>query len=172
MGAILNPALLTSLSQEWRTPQEFLKIVREFDDIALDPATTVDNPTGAARGLTRELNGLRHNWAPLAAGGLTFVNPPFGRALNDWAYKFARDGEVTELITLTPARTDTKWFQNYMVQANTLFFLRGRMRFHHQQPDGSWAAGDAAPFPCLVSYWGKRRQKFINVFSPLGGWIP
>jgi hypothetical protein len=110
------------------------------------------------------------NWAPMAKGGLTFVNPPYGRALATWAAKFARDGEVTELMTLTPARTDTRWFQDHMTKAAFRCFLRGRLKFHQHQPDGSWAPGQSCPFPCMVSYWGQREARFVKIFDR-HGWI-
>jgi hypothetical protein len=161
-------AMFSSASQEWRTPPEFLKIVREFDDIALDPATSADNPTGAAQWLTSQEDGLKA-WPLRPNSGLAFCNPPYGRALQSWAYRFHQaGGKGIELITLTPARTDAKWFQNHMTTADAWCFLRGRLKFHQQTADGTWGPLAAAPFPCLVSYWGRRASKFHKVFAPHG----
>lgn len=166
----MNPVHTSSASQEWRTPPEFLDIVRKMGQIVLDPATTDANPTGADVFFTAEYTGLVPRWD---IGGLVYCNPPYGRDLVKWTEKFAIEGDRwgAELITLTPARTDTRWFQQYMIEATAHCFLRGRLRFHQQGLDGLWTAADACPFPCLVSYWGHQVELFRETFYP-HGWIP
>lgn len=72
-------ALLSSSRQDWRTPSWFLGLVREVGPIALDPATSPDNPTRAERFYTRPDCGLREPWV---RDGMAFVNPPYGPHLS------------------------------------------------------------------------------------------
>ncbi len=175
----MNPTLVSSKDMGWRTPPEFLKLVRSVSltgAIGVDPATTNDNPTDATLFFTPEQNGLVQSWGK-ANWGLTYCNPPYGRNLLAWSKKFAEEGAVgTELITLTPARTDTKWWR-YLTQAKAICFLSGRLKFHEQREDGTWGPaldkkGKPMPaaFPCAAAYWGHRADRFVDVFTPQG-WV-
>lgn len=151
---------------DWNTPDDFLDLVRQVGPIGLDPATDANNPTAAARICTggAEANGLTEYWAthPGAEHGLIYVNPPYGRALGEWAKKIAYEGScAAEIIALVPARTDTRWFAE-MTTAEAVCFWRGRLKFK--------GAKDAAPFPSAVFYWGSRPERFVEVFGPKG-WI-
>jgi phage N-6-adenine-methyltransferase len=160
----MNQALLKSEKQDWNTPPQILELVRKVGPIALDPATTNDNPTGALATMNEIGNGLAANWAYICGDrGLTFVNPPYSRALKDWAAKFAEEGRKgCELITLTPARCDTRWWR-HMTTADVICFWRGRIKFV--------GAPAPAPFPSAVCYWGKRPGKFSEVFEPFSNWM-
>ncbi len=131
-------AFLLSGRTDYVTPDWFLGLVRRVNPIALDPATSVDNPTNAARIITQVLDdelyalscGLDHPW-PIDPSGLRYVNPPYGPHLsgpvephyqhwrNDdtelrgigrgWAERIAM--ETDETIALVPARTETTWWR-------------------------------------------------------------
>jgi hypothetical protein len=165
----VNKTLMSSKKQDWQTPPEILELVRKIGPIALDPATTEDNPCEARGFLT--VSGLTSDWRnesyldPADSGtrGLIYVNPPYGRALADWATKISHEGmRGCEIISLTPARTDTKWFRK-MTTADVMCFWRGRITFV--------GAKDPAPFPSLVCYWGPKPDRFREVFGSYG-WCP
>jgi len=160
----MNPALLSSDRMDWQTPENVLALVREFagGQIALDPCTTVDNPTGALRWLTPVEDGLSALWH---GQGLAFVNPPYGRELRSWARKMQGEGRFSSraIIGLVPARTDTVWWQAHITSASAICFWRGRIRFR--------GAPASAPFPSALPYWGPNVRRFREVFGPYG-WIP
>lgn len=56
------------------------------------------------------------------------MNPPYGRATRAWVKKAS---EANALVCcLLPARTDTKWFHDYVLpKAKVVRFLRGRPKF-------------------------------------------
>lgn len=166
----MNDALLSSKNMGWRTPPSFVKLVKSFAPIVLDPATDAANPVEAETFYTPPGDGLVADWRAESMNGLVYCNPPYGRSLAAWADKFRKEGtDGCHLIALTPARTDTKWWQD-MITADVICFLRGRLRFHEQKADGSWGAADAAPFPCAVSYWGEHEEGFAKIFETYG-WI-
>ena len=82
---------LSSNRQNWRTPKWFLDLVRAVGPIALDPASSWDNPTGADAFYSRTYGrdtvpgywlgscGLSGSWD---REGLAFINPPYGRHLS------------------------------------------------------------------------------------------
>jgi phage N-6-adenine-methyltransferase len=155
----VNPALLSSVKHDWRTPDEVLSLVRRLGCIDLDPATAPDNPTGARRFYTAADNGLRQSWE---STGIVYCNPPYGRALGPWAKKMRDEGSRNEIVALLPARPDTRWFQEYVTTASALCFWRGRMTFE--------GAPAPAPFPSVLAYWGDRWPAFSKVFKGYG-WI-
>jgi hypothetical protein len=105
-----------------------------------------------------------------AAGGYilrrtAFVNPPYGRGNGPrWAEKVAEEAcNGMEIIVLVPSRTDTEAFQDYYLQADSVCFWRGRIKF---EVDGK--EQDPAPFPSAVIYFGGNVKAFREHFGPLG----
>ena len=84
------------------------------------------------------------------------MNPPYGRHIGRWvekAYQEAKSGCAT-VICLLPARTDTKWFQDYCLKSNDIRFIRGRLKF-----GGSI---NSAPFPSVVVVFSKQMKKGVE----------
>jgi phage N-6-adenine-methyltransferase len=163
MRTALN-VMTMSVKHDWKTPKKVLDLVRKMGPIILDPATSDDNPVGAAFFYTKEANGLAQDWKQ--DPGLVFCNPPYGREIKDWAAKFACEGSMNgvELIALLPARTDTKWWHNYIKKsADAYCFWEGRLAFSDSK--------DVAPFPSVLVYWGDRVELFKEIFGPYG-WCP
>jgi len=156
----------SSKAHDWRTPEEILKPVRQMagGTIGLDPCADTNNHTGALSWFDGEAhNGLTKDWL---GQGLVYANPPYGRSLIDWAAKFAFEGKsIKDLLTLTPARTDTSWWHDHMITANAICFWKGRVKFIG--PDGPM---DACPFPVALCYWGHNEMRFGEIFKPYG-WI-
>ena len=52
-----------------------------------------------------------------------FCNPPYGRAITDWVEKAYREGtkDNTIVVMLIPARTDTRYFHDFIQQLLDLF---------------------------------------------------
>ena len=61
------------------------------------------------------------------------------------------------MVGLLPARTDTRWWKEDVMQASELRFIRGRVRF------GGSAAG--APFPSVVVVWGTPKVPTISTME-------
>lgn len=129
----------------WQTPAVVLDRVRQIGPIGLDPATSDDNPTGAAHHFTTD--GLAQSWA---GHGLVYVNPPYGRTeTRQWTAKMAAEAaEGVEIVALLPARPSTIWWHTHVLTARLVAFWRGRLRFV--------GADSGAPFPSAIIYWGWR----------------
>jgi hypothetical protein len=87
-------------------------------------------------------NGLLKKWH-----GRVWCNPPYGSKTGLWLARCARHKNV---IAMTFARTETRMFFEYVWnKAVAVFFLKGRLRFHHV--DGT--IGGAAGSPnVLIAY--------------------
>lgn len=129
-------------TDEWFTPPElFAALNIGFD---LDPAAP---PGGvpwipAERHFSKADDGLTQPWA-----GRIWLNPPYGRETGRWLARLAehRDG-----IALVFARTETRWFQQYVPAATAVCYIAGRLSF--VRPDGT--RGDSAGAPSLLIAYG------------------
>jgi len=156
----MNGALLSSREMGWQTPDSILSLVRAVSPIGLDPATTRENPAGAATWFyPPAFDGLIQAWA---GHGLAYVNPPYGRALPRWIEKCKTESlsPGARIIALVPSRTDTRWWHEGALSARSVCFVRGRIKFV--------GAPSAAPFPSAFLYWGDGHERFREVFSTIG----
>ncbi len=132
--------MFSSKTGEWATPQEFFdKLNWRFGPFDLDPCADIHN-TKCANFYTEAENGLSKDWS----GHTAFVNPPYGRGIDKWiekGYNTAMDGK-SKVVMLIPARTDTKYWHNYVMKASEVYFVKGRLKFGGNV--------NSAPFPSAV----------------------
>ena len=153
----MNPALLSSKNMCWCTPQDFFDKLNEEFRFVLDPAAT-EKTAKCPLYYTPETDGLSQSWN---RGGAVFCNPPYGSEIGKWvkkAYDEAQKGQT--IVLLLPARTDTKYFHDYIYGKAEIRFLRGRIRF----TDEDGRASDPAPFPSMIVIYKMKGQcKMISL---------
>jgi len=79
------------------------------------------------------------------------MNPPYGREIGKWvkkAYLESLEGNLT--VCLLPCRTDTKYWHDYILKADVIYFIKGRLKFiqNGKIPRCS------APFPSCIVIFG------------------
>ena len=131
--------MFSSKTDLWETPQDlFDKLNNEFQ-FTLDVCATPENAK-CDKFYTKEQDGLKHPWK-----GTVWCNPPYGRGIGQWVRRalFASVSGST-VVMLLPARTDTKWFHDYIYKRNNveIRFIRGRLKFGGSK--------NSAPFPSMV----------------------
>jgi phage N-6-adenine-methyltransferase len=132
--------MFSSASNEWATPQAFFDKLNDiFGPFTLDAAASSDNYKVATY-YTQSDDSLSQDWS----GNRVFLNPPYGQALKDWVKKAYEEGQKdgTIVVMLIPARTDTKYWHDYVMKADEIRFVRGRIKFGD--------AKNGAPFPSAV----------------------
>lgn len=123
------------------TPRYILDPLRktfECREIELDPCTEADNPTEAVRFYTPPQDGCELPWNDALS---IFVNPPYGQARDAWVKKclaVARLGP--QIALLIPAHTDTRTAQLALNAADSVLFVRGRLRFEERRANQRHAA--------------------------------
>ena len=140
MNEAVQKTLFSSASGEWATPQDFFeKLNWRFGPFDLDPCATPYN-TKCENFYTEAENGLTKDWG----GHIVFVNPPYGRGIDEWIAKAYAESqkEHTRVIMLIPARTDTRYWHDFVMKAKEIHFIKGRLKFGD--------AKNAAPFPSAV----------------------
>lgn len=129
--------MFSSDRDDWETPQDlFDKLNTEFH-FTLDAAAS-DTNHKCEHYYTIEDNALQKDW-----DRSTFVNPPYGKDLGKWVEKCFREAKKgNTVVMLVFARTDTKWFHDYVYHKAEIRFLRGRLKFG--------GSVNNAPFPSMV----------------------
>jgi phage N-6-adenine-methyltransferase len=120
----------SSKSVEYGTPLDFFQKLNNIFNFESDPCTTEANPLKLSHIYTEKDNGLIHSWPHN-----TYINPPFGRNIIQWIEKMKYEHmnhPDKVYVMLLPARTDTVWFQQYVMDYNVdgiIYFIRGRLKF-------------------------------------------
>ncbi len=130
-----NNLMFSSKTDMWSTPQDLFDQLNEEFHFTLDPCCTDDNAK-CMKHYTKKENGLSQSWV----GETVFCNPPYGREIGPWVKKCA--AEKAKVVALLPARTDTKWFHDYIYGKAEIRFIKGRLKFGDSK--------NCAPFPSMV----------------------
>ena len=138
----MNKGMYSSKRDDWETPREFFdKLNLEFN-FDVDVCATKENAK-CNEYWTKETDGLKQKWA-----GFCFMNPPYGREIGKWickAFQESKQDYCGCVVGLLPARTDTRWFHEYIYGKAEIRFLKGRLKFGGGQNN--------APFPSMIVIW-------------------
>ena len=131
--------MLSSKDMTWETPQDFFDELDKEFHFNLDPCATPETAKCHAY-FTKEDDGLIQNWG----GYNVFCNPPYGSEIKHWVKKCSEEGKKkdTVVVMLIPARTDTRYFHEYIYNKAEMRFLKGRLKFGDSK--------NSAPFPSML----------------------
>lgn len=136
---MIRDCIFSSKTDMWETPQQlFDELDHEFK-FTIDVCATPENAK-CKKFYTEQENGLIQPWI-----GTIWCNPPYGRQIKDWvcrAFLTAQTGQI--VVMLLPARTDTKWFHEYIYNHKNveIRFIKGRLKFGRSK--------NSAPFPSMI----------------------
>ena len=136
----MNTELMFSRKTDlWETPQDLFDRLNVEFGFTLDVCALPENAK-CHRFYTPEQDGLSQPWE-----GVCWCNPPYGRGVG-LSVKRALETSYNRstVVMLLPARTDTKWFHEYIYnRVNVdIRFLKGRLRFSGNKT--------GAPFPSMI----------------------
>ena len=145
----MNTSLFfSSETDQWATPQAFFEKLNAEFHFTLDPCADEFNHK-CERFFTKEQDGLAQDWA----NEIAFCNPPYGRETQRWVqkcYKEVHEGSCPLAVMLIPARTDTRWFHEYIYEKAEIRFVKGRLKFGD--------SANSAPFPSMVVIFRKESE--------------
>ena len=134
----INKSMLTSTTDLWSTPQYFFDEMNSiYGPFTIDVCADASNAKCTVF-FDKDKNGLKQKWY-----GKCWMNPPYGKTIKEWmkkAYESAQNGAT--VVCLVPARTDTKWWHDYVMKADEIRFIKGRLKFGN--------AKNSAPFPSAI----------------------
>lgn len=123
----LNRGLFTSLRGDWKTPRALYQALDAEFNFDFDPYPT-----------TPKVDGLASRWR-----NTNFENPPYGREITKWIQKGYQENLLAKTVVfLLPSRTGTRWWHDYILKADEIRFIRGRLKFDDQK--------NPAPFPSVI----------------------
>ena len=136
---MINEGLFSSTTDDWSTPQSFYDELDKEFHFTLDPSAS-DTNYKCDKYFTEKDNGLLQNWG----GNIVFCNPPYGKVIGEWVRKAHEEAQKpnTTVVMLIPARTDTKYFHEYIYKKHEIRFIKGRLKFGN--------SNNSAPFPSMV----------------------
>lgn len=133
--------MFSSKTDKWATPQDFYNKLNEEFHFTLDPCADEFNHKCNTY-FDKEQDGLKQDWS----GNTVFCNPPYGSVIKDWVKKCSEESMKpnTTVVMLIPARTDTKYFHDYIYKKPNVDveFIKGRLKFGGSK--------NSAPFPSMV----------------------
>ena len=139
----MNEVLFSSRRMDWETPQKFFDQLNAKYNFVLDVAAE-DHNAKCRRYFTPEQNGLSQSWD---VGGAVWCKPPYGRSTGKGVKKAWQEVQKgVTIVMLIPARTDTAYFHDWILDKADIEFLRGRLHF---EVDGI-PSKDAATFPSML----------------------
>lgn len=112
---MINNALFSSTTDMWETPKDLFDKLDEEFEFQTDVCAIKQNAK-CKRFYTPEQNGLKQIWT-----GVCWCNPPYGRGIEKWMKK-AYESSAT-VVCLVPARTDTKWFHDFVLGKAEIRFI-------------------------------------------------
>ncbi len=131
----------------WCTPRDFFEELNEEFNFTLDPCCMPKSAL-CEKYYTPEEDGLKQDWS----GEVAFVNPPYGREISKWVKKCYEEGqkENTKVVMLIPARTDTRYFHEYVYHKGEIRFIKGRLKFSDLDVPEEERKLSPAPFPSMI----------------------
>lgn len=164
---LINKAHIGNASgeNEWYTPAIYTDAAYDvMGSIDVDPASTeiANKFIKAKQYFTTQDDGRTKQWL-----GNVWMNPPYSQPLvTDFCnllIEKLKSGEVKQACVLVNNATETSWYQNMLSVANTVCFIKGRVKFLGKE------GSSGAPLQGqTILYFGENYRKFAEVFSRFG----
>lgn len=133
--------MFSKKSDDWSTPKDFYNELDKEFNFTFDPCP-----------LRGTEDGLQKDWF-----GNVFINPPYSniKGFLEKGLEELNKGNATTLVYLVPARTDTKWFHDYVYNKAEIRFIKGRLKFGESK--------NSAPFPSMLVIFRKKPYDIIPI---------
>lgn len=138
--------IASSGNNEWETPPEIFQHWNKIFDFECDVAASHDNYKVKTY-YTKALDATQIEWH-----SRNWMNPPYGRGMiKQFLFKAYKEAKLYNRLTvgLLPVATSTKWWQEYVTEADYVYFYPHRINFLR---NGLVVKGGAFD-PCIV-IWG------------------
>lgn len=143
--------MFSSKTDMWATPQDLFDKLNDEFHFETDVCAIPENAK-CCKYYTPDIDGLKQEWT-----GNCWCNPPYGREIGKWVKKAATSKAMT--VMLIPARTDTKWFHDYIYNKAEIRFIKGRLKFGGAQ--------NSAPFPSMICVFRGDKNESKNKLQHL-----
>lgn len=133
----MNKVLFSSNSVDWSTPIWLFNILDHKFHFNVDLCASDSNH------LCDIYYSLENSCFNCDLEGYSiFCNPPYSRNMYSFISKCYDLSKKNKVVMLLPARTDTRWFHDFIYHKSEIVFLKGRLKFGGSK--------GSAPFPSMV----------------------
>ena len=146
-----DTALFSKASDEWSTPKFLFDMLDEEFGFDYDAAANEYNTKCGDNWLQNSLEDPWMKWG----GKIFWLNPPYSKiaAFMKKAYEESLKGAV--VVCLITARTDTRYFHDYVMKAQEIRFVKGRLKFGDSK--------NSAPFPSVIVIFDQSYYKMYQM---------
>jgi site-specific DNA-methyltransferase (adenine-specific) len=157
----------SSKTDDWETPDWLFDLLNKEFGFQVDAAAnTVNNKCGMYFS-----DALSHQWflhksstmvrddLPLLITGPFWLNPPYSKVGEFIKKAYEESLKGATVVCLIPSRTDTKWWHKYVMKADEIRFIKGRLKFS--------GSNNSAPFPsCIVVFRPATIIRIVREYRP------
>jgi len=148
---MVDHVLYSSRSEEWETPQSIFDRLNKVFSFTLDVCATRDNKK-CQQFFSKQDDGLKQPWHDHRT---IWMNPPYGHVIEQWMEKaYTESCKGCVVVSLVPARTDTKWWHSWVDGKAQVTFVKGRLKFGGSK--------NGAPFPSALVVYGLDVNRIVN----------
>jgi len=145
--------MFTSNKHDYETRDTLFSQLNSIFKFKIDLAAD-ENNYKCEKYLSIKDNSLEDPWLYKGWG---WLNPPYGRQIDKWIAKAW--GSKSKQVLLIPSRTETIYFHDFIINADYILFIKGRLKFEECQ--------HAAPFPSLLAVFGHMTNNEIMKLNKL-----
>ena len=139
----MNKVLFSSNYDQWCTPIDLFKNLDQEFNFDVDLCASDENHL--CRMYFTALNScLDKDFY----GKCIYCNPPYSRSMYKFIKKCFDLSKNNNVVMLLPARTDTKWFHEFIYNKAEIRFLKGRLKFSGSK--------NFAPFPSMIVIYNRK----------------
>lgn len=123
--------MFSSKSDLWCTPQELFDALNKEFNFTYDLCAT-KHSTKCKDFCSPEEDAFKKS----IVSETIWCNPPYGREIGKWVklcYEKQKWADAQTVVMLIPARTDTKWFHDYILGKAEIRFIKGRLKFINKE---------------------------------------
>lgn len=151
----------------WCTPAYIVDAVHgafDGEGVDLDPCSNRYSAVRAREAWTRSHDGLSRDWSRFRT---VYCNPPYSDPgpWMDLCAVHPEHGRKHEVIACIKSDTSTAWWhRSIWPKASAICFPTRRVEF--VPPPGVTAS--TPNFAVALPYWGRRPERFVDAFTPIG----
>ena len=153
-----DTACFSRQSDEWETPQWLFDLLDQEFHFNFDAAATDDN----CKVCFYSDDSLNGRWTKEDFTRSVWLNPPYSQIAAFMKKTYEESQKGATVVCLIPSRTDTRYWHDYIMKAQEIRFVKGRLKFG--------GAENGAPFPsCVVIFRKENAMQFLS--HPFGPYI-
>lgn len=163
-----DTACFSRQSDEYETPEWLFDLLDQEFHFDCDAAATMENSLCEIMFTKGESDALsHHDWCGYVSGAdadypveIFWLNPPYSKIGKFMKKAYEESLKDALVVCLIPARTDTRYWHDYVMNAQEIRFVKGRLKFGDSK--------NSAPFPSVIVIFDKNAAGYVGIYPRIG----